>query len=140
MSISLDLRQRAVDSYLSGEGNQAEVAARFKVGLSSLKRWIKLYEATGNLEPLTKNNRRPYKLSAHAQQVLRQMLNNSRDSHDQELADALFEATGERIDRSTVNDYWHRWGYTRKKNRLWPPSKIPTESKHFESGTTMKSM
>ena len=129
MAISLDLRKRAVDAYLAGEGNQAEVAQRFKVGLASLKRWIKLFEATGSLEPLTKNNRRPYKLSEHAQNVLRQMLNNSRDSHDQELADALFEATGERIDRSTVNDYWHRWGYTRKKNRLWPPSKTPTASK-----------
>ncbi len=139
MSVSLDLRRRAVESYLSGEGNQEEVSRRFKVGLSSLKRWVKLYHETGGLEPQTKNNRRPLKLSEHAQAVLRQLLHNSRDAHDQELADALFEATGESIDRSTVNQYWHRWGYTRKKSRLCPPSKTPTASTPGEMPTATRS-
>lgn len=118
-----------MESYLSGDGNQADVAARFKVGLSSLERWIRLFEERGSLEPLTKTNRRPYKRSEHAQMVLREMLNNSRGSHHQELADALFEATGERIDRSTVNNDWHRWRDTRKKNRLLPPSSALPASK-----------
>jgi transposase len=57
------------------------------------------------------------------------MLKNAPDAPDQQLADALFEATGVRIHRSTVNDYWHRWGYTRKKSRLYPPKDKPTASK-----------
>lgn len=40
MSYSLDLRQRAVEAVQEGEGTQEEVAKRFKISVSSLKRWL----------------------------------------------------------------------------------------------------
>lgn len=128
MAYSQDLRIRAVESYLDGEGSYDEIASRYKIGPASLKRWVSRYRKTGSLEPLTKNNRRPFSLDEQEQALLKQFIDNSPHSHDQELADALEAATGKKIHRSTVNDYWHRWGYTRKKSRLWPPSSAPTAS------------
>lgn len=40
MSYSLDLRERAVEAVQGGEGTQEEVAKRFKISISSLKRWL----------------------------------------------------------------------------------------------------
>lgn len=40
MSYSLDLRERAVSAARAGEGTQEEIAKRFKISVSSLKRWL----------------------------------------------------------------------------------------------------
>jgi transposase-like protein len=40
VSYSLDLRQRAVEAVREGEGTQEAVAQRFKISVSSLKRWL----------------------------------------------------------------------------------------------------
>jgi putative transposase len=40
MAYSVDLRRRVVNAVREGEGTQEEVAKRFKVSLSSLKRWL----------------------------------------------------------------------------------------------------
>jgi transposase len=41
LSYSLDLRERAVEAAQEGEGTQEEIAKRFKISVSSLKRWLK---------------------------------------------------------------------------------------------------
>lgn len=51
MAISVDVRQRAVDCYLRGEGTYEVVAARFSVGTASVKRWVKQHQETGSLQP-----------------------------------------------------------------------------------------
>ena len=129
MAYSQDLRERVVGAYEGGEGGIVVLAQRFKVNKNTVHNWLKLYREHGTLEPRTGNNRRPEKLTAEQQALLRQMIDNAPSTPDHQLADALFEATGVRIHRTTVNDYWHRWGYTRKKNRLYPPKDTPTVSK-----------
>lgn len=37
----MDLRERAVEAAQEGEGTQEEIAKRFKISVSSLKRWLK---------------------------------------------------------------------------------------------------
>jgi transposase len=37
----LDLRERVVEAAQEGEGTQEEIARRFKISVSSLKRWLK---------------------------------------------------------------------------------------------------
>jgi transposase len=51
VAISVEVRQRAVDCYLSGEGTYEAVAARFSVGTASVKRWVKQHQETGSLQP-----------------------------------------------------------------------------------------
>ena len=128
MAYSQDLRQRAVEAYHDGEGTYVELGERFKIGSATLQRWVKLEAETGSLEPRTGNNRRPLLLDDEEQSILRHLLHNSPDSTDQDLADALAMVTGKKLHRSAINRYWHRWGYTRKKSRLWPPSSAPLAS------------
>lgn len=125
MAHSQDLRRRVVDAYNDGEGTYDEIAERFKVGRTTVVRWVKRDSETGDLEPLTKNNRRPLSLDDDEQAILRRLLHNSPDCTDQKLADALEMVTGKKLHRSAINRYWKRWGYTRKKRRLWPPSSAP---------------
>ena len=67
----------------------------------------------------------PLSLDDDEQAILRRLLHNSPDCTDQKLADALEMVTGKKLHRSAINRYWKRWGYTRKKRRLWPPSSAP---------------
>ena len=48
MSYSLDLRERAVEAVQEGEGTQEEIAKRFKISVSSLKRWLKRKHLAAN--------------------------------------------------------------------------------------------
>ena len=120
MSYSDDLRQRVVSAYHDGEGTFEEVSARFKVGSATLKRWVQLERETGSLAPRTQNNRRPLSLSDSEQALL---IDGRPDGTDRWLSEEMEERIGRRISPKTINDYWHRWGYTRKKRRLSLPNK-----------------
>lgn len=49
---STDLRQRVIDAYEAKEGSQRQLAERFKVSLSFIKRLIRRYGDTGQVTPL----------------------------------------------------------------------------------------
>jgi transposase len=49
MAYSVDLRRRAID-FLNEGHTQEETGAIFKVGVSTIKRWLALLSETGNLE------------------------------------------------------------------------------------------
>lgn len=50
--LSLDLRQRATQSYLNGEGTQKEIAQRFCISVRTLSTWLMLLQAGESLSPL----------------------------------------------------------------------------------------
>jgi transposase len=50
----VELRKRVVDAYESGDGSFLTVAARFNVGIASLKRWVWQYRREGHLRPQPK--------------------------------------------------------------------------------------
>jgi len=48
---STDLRERVLAAYEAGEGGQAEVARRFRVGERTLSRWLLAARAEGRRGP-----------------------------------------------------------------------------------------
>jgi transposase len=48
---SIDLRQKIVDAYSNQEGSYRELAQRFSVSFSFVKRLLKRYKDTGKIEP-----------------------------------------------------------------------------------------
>jgi transposase len=46
---SLELRQRIVDAYENGEGTYEDIARRFKVGVASVSRYLRLHRYGGDL-------------------------------------------------------------------------------------------
>src|SRR5437667_3511122 len=61
---STELRDRVVRAYEAGEGGYAAVGARFAVGAASVMRWVRLYRARGDTDPLPKGGGTPSTISA----------------------------------------------------------------------------
>ena len=102
MSYSLDLRERAVTSVREGEGTQEEVAKRFKISVSSLKRWL-------NREHLeaAKPGPRSSRLDTEA---LKKVVQDRPDAYLDEYAQLLNTSS------STVSYNLLKLGIRRKKN------------------------
>ena len=46
---SIDLREKVLTKYESGDYAQEEIATLFSIGISSIKRWLKKKRETGNI-------------------------------------------------------------------------------------------
>jgi transposase len=55
---SAEFRKRVVESYESGEGGYNSIAERFKIGRSSVQRWVAQFRQMGHLEPQKKGGGR----------------------------------------------------------------------------------
>ena len=51
MALSGDLRKRVVEAVVSGGLSRNSAAKRFEVGIASAVRWVKQFEATGEMSP-----------------------------------------------------------------------------------------
>ncbi len=58
-SYPVELRNKAVKAYLKGKGTQEEIANIFGIGLSSLGRYLRQYEKSGDLTPKPHPGRPP---------------------------------------------------------------------------------
>jgi transposase len=109
MAYSVDLRERVVNAVREGEGTQEEVAKRFKVSLSSLKRWL-------NREHLKagKPGPRGPRLDIEA---LKKAVQDKPDAYLDEYAQMLNSSD------STVSYNLIKLGIRRKKNHPVPGAK-----------------
>src|SRR5687768_16493667 len=76
-----DLRLRVVETYENGEDTVEDVAARFRVGPASLKRWVWLWRATGSVEPKRRAGGRPPKMSGECDIVLGELVAAQPDAY-----------------------------------------------------------
>ena len=117
-ALSLDLRQRAVQSYLEGEGTQREIAQRFCVSERSLRGWVALQRAGESLAALAPTGGCGHaKLTDDHRDALWRWLHAQNDLTCAELATKLLDAFGLRITPSQLSRRLKRWGWTRKKKR-----------------------
>ena len=97
-AFSLDLRQRAVDLFLSGEYTKKQIARLLKIGESTLKKYIRQYQETGDLNPL---ERKPRESAACNNPMVRDavvaLVQERNDATLQQYCDALDERCGIRI-------------------------------------------
>jgi transposase len=101
----MDLRERAV-GYVSDGGDFDEACQIFRIGLSTLQRWIKQKQNTGDLSPKPLGSR-PWKLD-HAAIV--KHVESTEDSTLHEIAEHF--KTG----KSAIEYVLNKHGVTRKKN------------------------
>ena len=86
---SLDLRKRVVSAYEKGEGTIAEIAERFNVGQTFLKKMLRQKRETGSLERLPQRAGAKRALSNEHQKWLAKAIKENADATLQELQDAL---------------------------------------------------
>lgn len=111
-----ELRQRAVDAYLGGEGSYKEIAERFDVSHGSLEDWVRRHRRTGSVSANEWERRgRSPQINEEKQQVLKQLIEEKNDATLDELKVQL-KAEGIKVSLSTIcRTLVHKLGLTRKK-------------------------
>ncbi len=119
---SNDLRGRVVAAYDAGEGTQEQVAARFAVSLSWVRKLLRQRRATGSIAPRPHGGGRAPAFDEEASRRLREAVRADDDATLAELA----RAAGVACCASAVHRALKRRGVTRKKSRGGRPSRTAT--------------
>lgn len=134
--LSMDLRERIVSAHQAGEGSIRTLAARFKVGMRTVARYLAMVRDTGSLQPSEKRGKPEPKID---EAVFRRLVEAQPDATETELASALFAQTGVVVHRATIGRTLLRMGLTRKKSPTRPPNKTKPKSRRlFKSSQRSK--
>jgi transposase len=118
-AFSLDLRVRIAAACDAGIDTRAQIAERFAVSESWLRRLLQRRRQTGALAPRPHGGGQPPAFDAAAQDRLRHAVAAAPDATLKELA----RACGVGCSTSAVDRALSRLGITRKKRRPGPPSR-----------------
>ncbi len=117
---STDLRRRVVATYDAREGTQEQVAARFAVSVSWVRKLLRQRRGTGSIEPRPHGGGHVPAFDAAADAKLRQAVRDDSDATLEELG----RVAGVACSVSAVYRALDRLGITRKKSRGGRPSRI----------------
>ena len=100
-TVSLDLRQRIVDSYDKKEGTRPEIARRFRVSLGLVKKLLQQRRRTGDIAPRHHlSGRKPTIVATHRSQM-RALLARKNDLTLRELRQApITVPSGDYVERT----------------------------------------
>ena len=112
---SVDLRKKIVDAIRNGRP-KVEVARIFGVGISSVKRYMKMAQEEGALDP-KKAPGKKRKLDESGMKLLEEDLRARPTATYEQRAEFLDELLGVRVSKSTICRTIKRLGYTRKKDQ-----------------------
>ncbi len=113
---SIDLRERVVRAARAGQ-TLVSVAERFEVGVATVRRWVRLQEATDSLLPKRRTGRRPCISPAEHPSLLAQ-LETWPDATLAEHCERWAKMYGVRVNRSSMCRAIRALGWTRKKKVL----------------------
>jgi transposase len=116
---SIDLRQRVAAAYDAREGTQEQLAARFAVSVSWVRKLLRQRRATGSIEPRPHGGGHAPAFDAAAEAKLRQAVRDDSDATRQELGRLAGVACG----ASAVYRALGRLAITRKNSRGGRPSR-----------------
>ena len=118
-TLSVDRRQRIVDSHDKDEGTRAEIARRFRVSLGMVKKLLQQRRHTGDLAPRHRfAGRKPMIVGSHRTRI-RALLARKNDLTLGELREAL----GLACSVQALHVVLGKMGLTYKKRRSMPVSK-----------------
>jgi transposase len=116
---SIDLRERVVAACDAGDATREQVAARFSVSISWIRKLLRQRRQTGSIEPKPHGGGHPRAFDAAADDRLRRAARHDADATLAELAGAA----GVTCCTSAVHRTLGRLGLTRKKSRGGRPSR-----------------
>ena len=116
-----DLRERVLAAYEAGDGSQAAVARRFRVGERTLSGWLKAAREEGRRAPRPRRGGRPP--VGGEREALAALVAERNDATLAEYADLLAERAGVRRSPSALCRALKALGLVRKKRRSRPPSR-----------------
>lgn len=117
--LSMDLRERIVAAYESGEGSQEQLAKRFAVSKAVVGKLVRQKRKQGTLEPQTHRRGRKKAIRGKALEELRQHLADHPDATLEERIEAL----GLECVVNTMSTTLRRLGWRYKKSPREPRSR-----------------
>lgn len=112
---SLDLRQRVVRAYEQDQDSIAEIATRFGVGPTFVKKMLRQHRETGDLKERPHGGGRPASLSSKHRRLLRQKVQREQDISLSELQTYLQETAQVEAHVSTISRTLKALDLPRKK-------------------------
>jgi transposase len=112
---AIELRERVIEAYQAGEGSAATIAARFKVGEATVKRWLWRQRDHGHVRPTKKAGGTASEIErAEIDAIVARLV----DANAVEIAAAYNRGRrgSGRVHVSTIKRALHRFGYVVKKN------------------------
>ena len=113
---SIDLRQKVIDAYEAKEDSQRRLAKRFKIGYSSVQRWLKQYYAGEGITPKPHGGGQSAKLSPPQLEQVKAIIEDNNDATLVELCERVAEKLEVPVSRSTMGRITQKLGFSRKKN------------------------
>jgi transposase len=114
---SIELRERAVAAWENGNMTETEIAALFKVGEASLRRWKRLKRKTGSVAPQEHAGGPEFRVGDAHEAIVRQLVDDQSDAFLEDLAREFVQRTGRACSSSSMDRALRRLGLTRKKSR-----------------------
>jgi transposase len=122
MALSDDLRKRVVEAVVSSGLSRNAAAKRFDVSIASAVRWVKRYEATGEISPKPSGgDRRSGRIEAQRGYLLG-VIRRTPDIMLLEIQERLIKNCRERFSVSVLWRFFDRHGITFKKRPRTPKS------------------
>jgi len=118
----MDLRQRAVDAYLAGEGTYPEIAKRFMVGEASVNRWLRLHRENGSVKPKPHRSGRKPRIDAAGMLELRRLVVEQPDVTLAELSQRYAASNGLVLALNIICRALKKLDLNRKKRLSMPRS------------------
>lgn len=100
---SLDLREKVIDVYKTEEITQIELAERFNISLSSVKRYIRLSEISDDLSPKTEGKGRPGKIDESGYELIKQLIEERPTITLQDLSKVFYKKKKIVVGRSILS-------------------------------------
>jgi len=116
-SLSRDLRERVVAAWESGEGTQAQIAARFRIGKRTVERIISRWQQTGSIDPLPRGGDNRSAFNERDRAALRQMHTQEPDATLERFAARCRDELGIECSWITLSRTLRKMGLTVKKSR-----------------------
>lgn len=130
-TISVDLRQRAVDAYENGEGTYQEIADRFCIGRTTLCDLVRLSRYAGTLEPIKeKRPRSDRRVDEAGKARILELVAAMPDATLAELTDAYNVDADKPVSRATMGRAVLTLKLSRKKRVSGRSSGTPRASKN----------
>ena len=115
---SVDLRQRVINACEAKEGSQRQIAQRFQVSQSFVKRLIYLYRETGTVKPKSHGGGAIAIIKQSELKQIEQLVKEQPDALLRELCERWEVKKGVKVSISTMHRRLEKLKLTTKKNSI----------------------
>src|SRR4028119_1070509 len=119
VAYSTDLRTRVIDAWSAKEGTQAQLAKRFKVSLSFVKRVIHRYRTSAQKEAKPRGTTLAPTINGEALILVQRLIENKPDITLEKLCEQLEKRSQIKVSKPTMCRAVQRLKMPRKKKTLY---------------------